>query len=325
MRACSSVALALALVLGTASTARAQRFPFERTFDLQGVSTLDVSTMRGKIEVVAGAPGRIVVTGTATVRIAWNAPSNAVELARRVAEHPPIERDGNTVRLRPPSAAAEQKATTVSYTVRVPPDTDVRTDSDSGATTIRGVAGPVAVGTQSAAIDVADLGGTATITTSSGAVTVDGVKGALRVRTGSSGFSGRSLEGDVRVRTSSGAVDAALIGRGGVDVQTGSSAITVRGARGGVIATSQSGRVTVAGVPGSAWTLSTSSSAIDIAIERAASLSLDASTRSGSVKVEGSEVRGDVSKNRIAGTIGDDGPLVRATSGSGSILLTVGK
>jgi Putative adhesin len=129
----------------------------------------------------------------------------------------------------------------------------------------------------------------------------------------------------VRVRTSSGAVDAALTGRGGVDVQTGSSAITVRGARGGVIATSQSGRVTIAGAPGSAWTLSTSSSAIDIAVDRAASLSLDARSRSGSVKVEGGEVRGDVSKNRIAGTIGDDGPLVRATSGSGSILLTVGK
>jgi DUF4097 and DUF4098 domain-containing protein YvlB len=325
MRTCCSVALALALVLGTASIARAQRFPFERTFEMQGVSTLDVSTMRGKIEVVAGAPGRIVVTGTATVRLAWDAPSNAVELARRIAEQPPIERDGNTVRLRPPSDAAEQKATTVSYTVHVPPDTDVRTDSDSGATSIRRVAGPVAVRTQSAAIDVADLGATANITTGSGAVRVDGVKGALAVTTGSSSFSGRSLEGDVRVRTSSGAVDAALIGRGGVDVQTGSSAITVRGARGGVIATSQSGRVTVAGAPGSAWTLSTSSSAIDIAIDRAASLSLEASSRSGSVKVEGGEVRGDVSKNRIAGTIGDDGPLVRAMSGSGSILLTVGK
>ena len=325
MRSCSSVAVALALVFTTASTARAQRFPFERTFEMQGVSTLDVSTMRGKIEVVAGAPGRVVVTGTATVRIAWDAPSNAVELARRVAGQPPIERDGNTLRLRPPSDAAEQKATTVSYTVRVPPDTDVRTDSDSGATSIRDVAGPVAVRTQSAAVDVANLGAAATITTGSGAVRVDGVKGALSVTTSSSAFTGRSLEGDVRVRTSSGAVDAALIGRGGVDVQTGSSAITVRGARGGVIATSQSGRVTVAGVPGSAWTLSTSSSAIDIAVDKAASLSLDASSRSGSVKVEGGEVRGDVSKNRIAGTIGDDGPLVRATSGSGSILLTVGK
>lgn len=129
----------------------------------------------------------------------------------------------------------------------------------------------------------------------------------------------------MHVRTSSGAVDATLAGRGGVDVQTGSSAIAVHGARGGVMATSQSGRLTVAGVPGRAWTLSTGSSAIDIAVERGASLSLDASSRSGSVKVEGTDVRGDVSKNRIAGTIGDDGPLVRAMSGSGAIVLTVGK
>jgi hypothetical protein len=236
MRIRSTLAVLIALVVGTATTARAQRFPFERTFDVQGVSTLDVSTMRGKIEVVAGAPGRIVVTGAATVRVAWDSPSNAVELARGVAEHPPIERDGNTVRLRPPSDPAEQKATTVNYTVRVPPDTEVRSDSNSGATTIRGVAGAVAARTQSAAIAVGSLGANATITTGSGAVTVDGVKGTLRVTTSSSGVSARALEGDVHVRTSSGAVDATLAGRGGVDVQTGSSAIAVHGARGGVIA-----------------------------------------------------------------------------------------
>jgi len=325
MRTCSTLAVAVALVLGAASAARAQRFPFARTFEVTGVSTLDVSTLRGKIDVVAGAPGRIMVTGAATVRTAWDAPSNAVELARRVAQHPPIERDGSTVRLRPPSEVPEQKATTVNYVVRVPANTDVRTDSDSGATTVRGVSGPVIVRTQSAEIDVAKLGGTATITTGSGAVHVDGVKNALRVTTSSSGFAGRELEGDVHVRTSSGAVDAALTGRGTVDVQTGSSAITLRGARGGLMATSQSGRVTVSGAPGDAWTLSTGSSAIDIVVERSAGLSLDASSRSGSVKVEGGDVRGDVSKNRVAGAIGDDGPLVRATSGSGSILVVLGK
>jgi DUF4097 and DUF4098 domain-containing protein YvlB len=325
MRTCSSLVLAATLVVATASVARAQRFPFERTFDVSGVSTVDVSTLRGKIEVVAGTPGRIVVNGAATVRVAWDAPSNAIELARRVAEHPPIERDGNTVRLRPPSDPAEQKATTVNYVVRVPPDAEVRTESDSGATTVRGVAGPVAVRTQSAAIEVTRLGGPATITTGSGAVNVDGVKDALRVTTSSSGFAGRELEGDVHVRTQSGAVNAALTGRGAVDVQTGSSAITVRGARGGVMATSQSGHLTVSGTPGAAWTLSTASSAIDIGVERGAGLSLEASSRSGSVKVEGAEVRGDISKSRVAGAIGDDGPLVRATSGSGSIVVTLGK
>jgi hypothetical protein len=325
MRIRSTAIITIALVAGTASLAWAQRFPFERTFDVEGVPTLDVSTLRGRIEVSPGAPGRIVVTGVATVRVAWDAPSNAVELARRVADHPPIVRDGNTVRLRPPSDAAEQKATTVSYTVRVPPNANVRTDSDSGATIVRGIDGPVTVRTQSAAIDVARAGAAATITTGSGAVNVDGVKGALHVTTGSSAFSGQALEGDVHVRTSSGAVNALLTGRGGVDVETGSSAITLRGARGSVTATSQSGHVTVAGSPGDVWTLSTGSSAIDIAVDRGAALSVDASSRSGSVKVEGGQVRGDVSKNRVAGRIGDDGPLVRATSASGSITMIVGK
>ncbi len=325
MRTRFTLILTLALVIGTATLARAQRFPFERTFDMQGAAILDVSTMRGRIEVVSGTPGRVVVSGVATVRIAWDAPSNAVELVRRVAKHPPIEQAGTTVRLRPPSDAAEQKATTVSYTVYVPPDTDVRTNSDSGATTVRGVAGPVAVRTQSSAIDVASLGAAATITTGSGAVSASGVKGALTVTTGSSAFTGRALEGDVRVRTSSGAVNATLTGRGGVDVESGSSAITVSGARTGVTATSQSGHVTVAGAPGSPWTLSTGSSAIDITVDRGTPLALDVSSRSGSVKIEGGDVRGDVSKNRVAGTIGDDGPLVRATSGSGSILVRVGR
>ena len=88
MRIRSTLAVLIALVLGTATTARVQRFPFERTFDVRGVSTLDVSTMRGRIEVVAGAPGRIVVTGAATVRVAWDVPSSAVELAHGVADHP---------------------------------------------------------------------------------------------------------------------------------------------------------------------------------------------------------------------------------------------
>jgi hypothetical protein len=288
MRIRSTLIVAAALVVGTPSLARAQRFPFERTFDVQDVATLDISTLRGRIDVGPGLPGRIVVTGVATVRIAWDAPSNAVELARRVADHPPIERDGSTVRLRPPSDTAEQKATTVSYTVRVPPTTEVRTDSDSGATTVRGIEGPVTIRTQSAAIDVGSVGATTSITTGSGAVKVDGSKGALRVK-------------------------------------TGSSAITLRGARGGVTATSQSGHVTVAGIPGSPWTLSTGSSAIDIAVDRGASLSVDASSRSGSVKIDGGSVQGDVSKKRVAGTIGAEGPLVRATSGSGSITMIVGR
>ena len=186
----------IAFSVGSASPALAQRFPFERSFDVTGPSALDVSTIRGKIEVTAGEPGRIVVVGTATVRVDWNVPANAADLARKVADNPPIQRDGQTVRLRPPSEPAEQRAVTVSYQVRVPPETEVAAASESGATTVRGVTRAVVIRTQSGAIDVMELGGTAVVTSGSGSVTVEGVEGSLTVTTNSSSVTARSVADD---------------------------------------------------------------------------------------------------------------------------------
>src|SRR5262245_10217834 len=157
MRRVSSVVVAVVLAAGSPAVAYAQRFSFERSFDAADPSTIDVSTLRGKIDIVAGAVGRVVVAGEATVRFRWAVPANAVELARQVASAPPIEREGATVRLRPPSDAAARRAVTVSYQVRVPPNTNVQTTSDSGATSVRGVTGTVEVRTQSGAIDLGML------------------------------------------------------------------------------------------------------------------------------------------------------------------------
>src|SRR5215471_18628582 len=223
--------LAGLLLLATAHPALAQRFPFERSFDVTAPPTLDVSTERGRIEIVAGDAGQIVVAGTVTVREGWNVPANAIDLARKAAAAPPIERDGNTVRLRPPADEATRRAVTVSYQVRVPRETAVRAVSDSGATAIRGVSAPIEVKTQSAAIDLGSLGGSATVTSGSGAVKIDGAGGALTVS------------------TASGQVEATFTGTGDADVETSSSAILLRGARGGVLAKTQSGRVSIEGTP----------------------------------------------------------------------------
>lgn len=314
----------VAFSVGSASPALAQRFPFERSFDVTGPSVLDVSTIRGKIEVTAGEPGRIVVRGTVTVRVDWNVPANAVELARHVADHPPIHRDGQTVKLRPPTEPAERRAVTVSYEVRVPPETAVTTASESGATTVRGVAGAVVIQTQSSAIDVMHLGGTGAVTTGSGSVMVDGVAGSLAITTSSSSVTVRAVAGDLRVRTQSGAVEATLSGEGNADVETGSSGIRLNGIRGAVIAVTQSGRVSLHGVPGRDWSASTGSGGLDIATESSVPFTLDASTRSGSVKVVGSSVQGSVSKRRVAGTIAGGGPLVKLASRSGSIVVRWG-
>ena len=312
--------VAALIVLSSASSAFAQRFPFERTVDTGGIAVLDVLTDRGKIDVAVGEPGRIVVRGAATVRVGLNVPSNAVELARRIAGNPPVERDGRILRLRLPRDEAELRAMTISYQVEVPPDTEVRTVSESGAITVRGAGGAVTVRTQSSAIDVTRVGAGADITTGSGAVTVDGVAGALTVITSSSGITLRALGGNARIRTQSGAVDAAFTGEGEVDVETGSSAIKLRNLRGGLKVSTESGRVTADGAPTRAWEVSTGSGSVDITATSA--IDVDASNRSGTIEVNGTPVKGTISKRRVAGTVGPGGPLVRVVTRSGSIHIT---
>jgi hypothetical protein len=314
-------ALALTVITCSATPALAQRFPFEQRFDLRDAAMLDVSTVRGTIDVEVGPPGQVVVAGTVTVRVGLNVPTNAVEIARRLAGSPPIERAGHTFRLRPPMDEADRRAVTVAYRVRVPADTTVLAASESGATTVRGIAGPVTVRTQSAAIELADLGGPAGVSTGSGAVTVDGVAGLLTVRTTSSAIRATSLTGGVRVRTMSGLVEAALNGTGDVDVETGSSAIRVRGARGGLHAATQSGHVTIQGAPGGTWDVVTGSGAIDLDFASSARFALNASTRSGSVQLDGLAAASE-SKGRATATAGAGGPTVGATSRSGSIRVT---
>jgi len=309
------------IALGTTSAtpALAQRFPFEQSLDVTEPATLDVSTLRGKIDVTAGEPGRIVVTGAVTVRLGWNVPVNAVDLAQKVAANPPIQRDTQTITLRPPADPTAQRAVTVSYQVRVPANTRVQAVSDSGATSVRGVSGTVVVRTQSGAIELMQLGDATEVTTGSGSVAIDGVGGALTVTTSSSGVVGRSLRGDVHVRTGSGSVEAELSGEGNADVETSSSAIRIIGVRGALRVSTQSGRVSVSGVPNRSWTAYSGSGSLEIAIDSSSSFSLGAMTGSGSVSVDGATVQGSVSKREVSGDIGAGGPLVRVSSRSGSI------
>ena len=316
------LAIAVTVALALAVPAEAQRVSFERTFDVGEAPTLEVSTLRGKIEVSGGASRQIVVRGVVTVRVGIDVPANAVEIAREVATHPPVTSEGGTVRLRPPSQPSEQRAVTLSYNVTVPAGTRVGAVSDSGATSVSGVSGPVSVNTQSAAIELRALGGSVDVKSGSGAVTADDVAGAVTVTTGSSAMNARGLRSDLRVRTSSGAVNATLVGPGGVDVETSSSGIVLNGVKGRVKATTQSGHVTLRGSGGEPWDVHTGSGAIDVEIGHAI-LTLEAESGSGSVSVTGAEVQGAVSKKRVAGAIGAGGSLMRLVSRSGSIHVAI--
>jgi hypothetical protein len=315
--------IALALLLALApGLAFAQRLPFERAFDVGAGAVLDVSTLRGKIEVLAGDRRHVSVHGVVTVRVGVDVPAGALELAKKLAASPPVAREGNTVTLRPPTDAADRRAVTISYQVHVPPDTEVRTDSDSGATSVSGVSGRVTVRTQSAAISLASLSGAVDVTTGSGAVTADGSAGVLSVKTSSSGFKGTHLA-SLQLRTNSGAVTATFSGEGDATVETGSGSIKLNGLRGGVAVTTQSGRIQVEGTPARPWTARAGSSAIELSVASGTGFSVDASSHSGDVTVEGAAVEGATTKHKVTGSVRGGGPLMQATSQSGAIRIRV--
>ena len=280
------LALVLAGLAGSVLPASAQRLPFERTFEVSAPATINITTDRGAIDIVSGEPGRIVITGTVTVRLGLTVPLDALALARNVAASPPVERRGDIFELGLPDGEAERRALTVAYQLRVPPETKIVSVTNSGATTVSGLSGETDLRTQSSAI------------------------------------TGRSLKGRVRLRTQSGAVDAGFAGPGDADVETGSSALTIRRLDGGLTARTQSGRIVVDGTPTAPWDLSTGSSAMELMV-RSPSFSLDAMSRSSDVEIEGAALQGSTSKGRARGTFGVGGPLVQADSRSGRIRVIV--
>ena len=322
----SRVRLVLVVLLaGTSAVpAWAQRVSFERAFDVSKDAVLDVSTIRGRIDVSAGEGSRIMVRGTATVRVGITVPANAHAIARGVAANPPVQQERDTVRLRPPSGEDQLRAVTISYEVIVPAGTRVTTVSDSGAIAIRDVSGAVSVRTQSSAIALRDLGGAADVTTGSGAVTAWGVGGNMKVSTESSAITLRGLGAGLQARTQSGAIDATFRGRGDVDVETGSSAIDLVGVNGGLAVRSNTGRVRVSGTPSSPWRVIDGSGRVDLAIERSARFTLDANSDSSTVVVEGFTLDGRTAKGLAEGKVGGGGPLVQAATRNGAIRIRAG-
>jgi hypothetical protein len=311
----------LLVMMAVAVPAAAQRLPFERTIDVMPGTTLDVSTVRGKVNVQSHEMRQIRIEGTVTIRpsAGFTTTGDPMVIARRVADRPRIEVAGNVVRLRPPAEPDELRVLTVSYDVWVPRDTPVVVKSDSGAVDVTGVAGPVSVATESSAITLSRLEGKTDVKTGSGDVKVDRASGGLRVVTQSSAITLRGLSGPLDARTQSGALRASFAGAGSADVETGSSEIQLDGLSGKLTVRTQSGRVNVRGAPTAAWDVTTGSSLIVASFEPSAKFTLDATSSSSSVKVTGVPVDGFAAKERVSGKVGGGGPAVRLASRSGQI------
>ena len=276
----------------------------------------------GSIEVRQGSVGRLEIR--AKVRAGewgWSRSGvSAQERVKRVEANPPIEQQGNTVRIGDIKDPDLRDGVSISYDVTVPPGTALRSKSGSGSQRIEGVDGDVVVSTGSGSVNVRRSGGRVRASTGSGGITAQDVGGAFEASTGSGSIDGTGVKGPISARTSSGSIEVTQTGSGDVEASSSSGSIKVRGVQGAVRASTTSGSLAIEGQMARDWRLSSSSGHVTVSVPANQGFELDASSSSGRIDTDFPiTVSGTIGKHALRGAARGGGPLLHVRTSSGGI------
>jgi DUF4097 and DUF4098 domain-containing protein YvlB len=313
-----------AVMLMTACTVEAQRAEgsFEKTLTVGSQTEIEIMSGSGSIEVRQGSVGRLEIR--AKVRAGdwgWSRSGvSAQERVKRVEANPPIEQQGNTVRIGDIKDPDLRDGVSISYEVTVPPGTALRSKSGSGSQHIEGVDGDVVVSTGSGSVNVRRSGGRVRASTGSGGITAQDVGGAFEASTGSGSIDGTGVKGPISARTSSGSIEVTQTGGGDVEASSSSGSIKVRGVQGAVRASTTSGSLAIEGQMARDWRLSSSSGHVTVSVPANQGFELDASSSSGRIDTDFPiTVSGTIGKHALRGAARGGGPLLHVRTSSGGI------
>lgn len=250
---------------------------FDRTLSVSGQVQLSVATGSGDIRLTPGSGNQVQIH--AQIRVGRD---GSEEQARAIAANPPIEQNGNVIRI------GEQHeehwhGISINYQIEAPADALLNASSGSGNVTDNGV------------------GQNAKLNTGSGDVVATGLQGGFVIETGS------------------GNIQTSQTGSGDAKVETGSGDIDIKDVHGGLRAITGSGDIKASGTPSAGWQLQTGSGNIELWTGNAP-LTLDASTGSGGITTEHAMMmQGSLNTHHITGNLNGGGPAVRLETGSGDI------
>lgn len=294
---------------------------FERTLTVNGPVDLDVRTGSGSITVATGPAG--VVTVKARIR-AWDwfglSGRRSEERVREIEKNPPIEQQGNAIRIGRIQMPDWFRNVSISYELVVPGETMLGARSGSGSVSIDGVKRSVRASTGSGSMRFGAIGGGVDATTGSGSIVVESADGGVRASTGSGGIRARGVAGAVTAKTGSGSIEIVQTGPGDVEMSSGSGQLSASGVRGAVRAHASSGSVHVDGEPRGTWDVSSSSGSITVRVPRDAAFDLDARTGSGRIDSDQPvTMTGTIGRRTLMGKVRGGGPRLELRTSSGSI------
>lgn len=324
MKAATNLAaiVVLALALGAPPLHAAATGHFERTLQVSGPVDLEVMSGSGNITVRTGGNNSVYVSARIHASTSWLFGGNEDEKIQRIEKNPPIEQQGNSIRIGHFDDSELTRHISIDYEVTVPAQTKVNAHTGSGDTSISGVQLPLTAKTGSGNITVDNIGADSHLNSGSGDVKINGVKGTLHAETGSGNIRGGGIAGEIVASTGSGDIELQQTAAGDARVDTGSGNVKLRGIKGGLRVSTGSGDILADGEPMHDWHLGAGSGNITLKVPAQASFNLDARTSSGSLTVNHQvTMQGAIAKNHIQGKVGGGGVMMDVHTGSGDIAI----
>ncbi len=303
----------LAVALSAAAgTARAAECRFDRTLAVgspggAGASgSLDASTGSGDLRVVSGDGAHVRISGHAKSSNWFGGDQADVQ---RICNAPPIEQNGNAVRVGRLHGDWLQHVS-IDYVIEVPRTFNVTANSGSGG------------------LELHDLSGAVIATTGSGDIRASRLRAGARLETSSGNLQADEVGGDTKLGTSSGDIHARFAQAGvpsgshmgEVRATSSSGHIQLENVQGGLFARTSSGDVEASGRPAASWQIDTASGGVKLHVPQGTGFTLDADTASGDIQSAlPLTVQGSLGKHHLHGTMACGGPEVHVGTASGDI------
>ena len=308
---------AIVCLLSLPSTA-SDEGTFQRTLQVTGPVSLNITTGSGNINVHAGGSGQVQVTGHIKVTDWFG--GDAEQRVKSIEDNPPIQQSGNDIRIGHSSDNELFRNVSISYELIVPADTRLNSHSGSGNQTVAGVHGQVEVESGSGGLKVSDIADSVHAEAGSGDIHIDHVKGNVHAKTGSGLIQASDVAGGFAGSTGSGHITLDQSAPGSVRAETGSGGLDLRGVRGSLEATAGSGTISAEGNPTGSWNVHTGSGSVRLKLASDAGFDLDARTSSGSISVSQPViVQGTIGRKQLHGQVHGGGVPVDVETGSGNI------
>lgn len=265
---------------------------FEKELEVKTPLRLEVRIGSGDIEVRRGEDSKLKVSGEFEVRGGLG--GDAQDLARRIEQDPPIEVEGDVVRVgelskyglgqRPlgPSAV-------IDFSISTPSETEARFSCGSGDQDVRGLKGPVRARAGSGDIQIEDIEGDVDVHVGNGDISVGHVRSNVSADVGKGDIDLREITGSVSAKAGSG--DISLGGLGGnVNVSVGRGDLSLESPVGANVE----------------WVLKAGSGDVSLLLPRDSQFKLNAVSVSGEIETDFEPEHGERTAMKIEGQVGQN-------------------